>query len=271
MNEIRVLQWDEGRLQVNAEFAEWLRALGLTTAAAFWELGDGEVYRRVGERVTSRLELTVAGATRSVYLKRHGRLPWRERLKSWSRLQTPVWGARPEWTAILEFHRLGLPTMTPIAMGERDGRSFLLTDALQDCARLDHWLADSAPAAQNGGVRRRVLEALAAFARRLHASGWHHQDFYLCHVLWPSGAPPERLHVIDLGRVQRHGGWLGRRWIVKDLAQLHYSAQAATRAECCRFLRSYLGRPLRAGDKSLVRCILRKSARIARHSQKNGL
>jgi heptose I phosphotransferase len=272
MPTIEIEHWDDGRLRINAAFAGWLRALGLTSVAAFDRRSDGEVYRRVGERITSRLELPHPDGVRAVYLKRHGRLPFRERLKAWGRLQTPVWGARPEWDAILEFHRLGLPTMTPIACGEADGRSFLLTDALENCERLDHWLArHKAPSLADGALRRQLTRSVADVARRLHDSGWHHQDLYLCHWLWPAGASTERLHLIDLGRVRRHAGWSARRWIVKDLAQLHYSAHDATPGECWRFLRSYLGRPLCSRDKSLVRSILRKSAQIARHSQKNGL
>lgn len=269
MPAIDVQLWDDGNLRVNAAFADWLRKLNLTTAADFDRLSDGEVYRRVGERVTSRMELPDRDRVRSVYLKRHGPLTWRERLKAWARLQTSVWGARPEWEAILEFHRLGLPTMTPIACAEFDGRSFLLTDALEDCERLDHWLARDQQ--NQPTLRRQIAQAVASFARRLHDSGWHHQDLYLCHWLWPKQSPPDDLHVIDLGRVQRHSPLSARRWIIKDLAQLHYSSHDATLAERCRFLRAYLGRPLCASDKSLVRSILRKSAQIARHSRKNGL
>ncbi len=269
---IKVVVWDSGRLLVNAEFAPALELWGLTTAAAVLQLGRGEVYREVGERITSRHEFAADEGLRAVYLKRHGRLTWRERWKSWGKLQAPVWGARPEWKAILEFHRLGIPTMTPIACGELDGRSCLLTEALERCVRLDHWFAGTSAAdSSERQLRRAVVENMAGITRRMHTSGWHHQDLYWCHVLWPEGSLPENLHLIDLGRVQPHSATLGQRWVAKDLAQLLYSSKSLSAAEKLRFLRCYLGRRLTARDKGLVRRLLRKAGRIDRHTRRHGL
>ncbi|MGH7201974.1 MAG: lipopolysaccharide kinase InaA family protein, partial [Planctomycetaceae bacterium] len=78
------------------------------------------------------------------------------------------------------------------------------------------------------------------------------------------------LHVIDLGRARRRRR-LSRRWIVKDLAQLNYSAAGVTRADRLRFVRAYLGRPIREDDRRLLARIGRKTRAIARHSRKNRL
>lgn len=269
---ISVLDWDAGRLLVNADYADWLRDLGRTTADAWLTLEDGEVYRAVGERVTSRQQFPHAGTVTAVYRKRHGRLTWRECWKSYVRLQRPVWGARPEWDAILEFHRLGIPTMTPILCAEVDGRSCLVTAELANCHRLDHWFRDHpGSTTQAQRLRRDVVTRMAMLTQRLHRAGWHHQDLYWCHVLWPVDSPPTELHLIDLGRVQPHRGWNSRRWIVKDLAQLQFSSSALSATEQLRFLRTYLGRRLTARDRPLIRQILRKAARIARHTSRHGL
>jgi heptose I phosphotransferase len=272
MPDIAVVQWDHGRLRVNAAFAGWLEQLHLTTWDAFAQLCGGTVYRRVGQRVTSRLVLGTGALQRTVFLKRHGRLPWHERWKAWTRLQTPIWGARPEWDALLQFHRLGIPTLTPIACGEEAGSSFLLTEAFEPSERLDHWLANGRQSAGWTAAKHQLGCTLARMVRQMHDAGWHHQDLYLCHILRPSHpAAADQLHMIDLGRVQRHGRMGARRWIVKDLAQLNFSAQGASRADRLRFLMTYLNRPLGARDKWLVRSILRKSARIAAHTRKRGL
>ena len=59
----------------------------------------------------------------------------------------------------------------------------------------------------------------------------------------------------------RRGRFWRRRWIVKDLAQLAYSAPRE-RVSCSRrlaFFKAYLGvRKLRARDKRLLRSVLRK-------------
>jgi len=123
-----------------------------------------------------------------------------------------------------------------------------------------------------------LLDDVAHIARRMHDAGLHHQDFYLTHLLLPD--VPDRptggkeggtgIHVIDLGRA-RYRRRLSRRWIVKDLAQLNYSARLLTHSDRRRFLELYLGRPLTLADRPFVRRIVRKSAAIARHSRKNRL
>jgi len=264
--------WDNGRLLVNRDAAAWLQSMGFTTVESLLALEAQDVYRQVGERVTSRHEFPGDPAPRVVYIKRHGRITWKERIKAWTRLQTPAWGARPEWDAIVAFHQHGLPTMTPIACGEQQGQSLLMTASLEDCTRLDHWLAspESREPSQQA-QRRQVLTTLAQLVRRMHAAGYHHQDLYLCHVLWPRHQGPLLLYLIDLGRVQRHARWSARRWISKDLAQLLYSAKDCSKAEQLRFLRNYLQRSLSTADRYWVRWLRWKAERIGRHTRRHGL
>ncbi|MFH5805635.1 lipopolysaccharide core heptose(I) kinase RfaP [Alienimonas sp. DA493] len=284
---IRTERWDDGRLTVNAACADWLRGEGLTTCAAFDRLEPTEVARQVKRRVTARFEFPAsdadgdAGGVRAFYIKRHGRDPLSEYVKPLFRLTKPVLGARPEWEAMLRFHAVGLPTMTPVAFGETgpigNRRSFVMTEALEDRERVDHWLNDRrGDRSPETTARRRALVAeVARLARSLHAAGMHHQDLYLCHWLLPPAAgsgpgEPGVPSIIDLGRVRVHGT-LPERWRVKDLAQLYYSADAVPRGDCLRFLRAYLGRPLGPADRSLVQRIRRKAAAIGRHTERNDL
>lgn len=269
---LTVDSWDAGQLRVNVAEKEWLQTQGLNSFEALWALQPKDVYRQVGERVTSRHELPSPSGTRVVYVKRHGRITWKERLKSWSRLQWPVWGARPEWEAILAFHRHGVPTMTPIACGESQGRSLLMTAGLENCVRLDHWLesAESRTLEQKD-LRRQMLRTLAGIVRRMHAAGYHHQDLYLCHILWPETRDPDQLYVIDLGRVQRHAFWNASRWVAKDLSQLLYSSPNCTMSERLRFFREYLQRSIQPRDRRLIRWLIWKAKRIERHTRRHGL
>src|SRR5690606_4283685 len=81
---------------------------------------------------------------------------------------------------------------------------------------------------------------------RLHDGGVCHRDFYLCHFL-QDAEDPLKLYLIDLHRalIRRR---LGRRWIVKDLGGLYFSALdiGLTTRDLLRFLRVYSGKPLRA-------------------------
>jgi len=264
----RLETWDAGRLTINGDYAALFRHAQITAFEAIWQhTAQAAVAKNLrADRVTLRFELTDAeGQPRAFYIKRHQNVPWKDYLKPLLQLSWPSVGARPEWKALLAFHAVGLATMTPVALGQTSQASFLITAALEQCHKLSEYEADQPP-----DQRREVVTDVADIARRMHQSGLHHQDFYLGHLMRPDD-DRGRIHVIDLGRVQTHRPWTARRWIVKDLAQLNYSAKTATPTERLRFLRTYLGRRLSATDRTLVASILRKTQRIARHSQKNGL
>ncbi len=267
--------WDGGRLLVHRDYAELLRSHGLTTFEALWR-GVGETLTKnaVRERTTSRFVLDSATGETAFYIKRHYPASWKERIKPWLHGRRPILGARAEWDALWWFHELGIPTMQPVAYGAADSRSLLVTEALPPGRKVAHLLREGIAAGDP--LRKRLLQTVARLARRMHAAGLHHQDFYATHLLVAAGPgdrrvdEPERVYVLDLGRVCRRRQ-LALRWIVKDLAQLYHSTPQCSRLERLRFLRSYLGRPLSAADRKLMARIERKARRIARHTARHRL
>jgi heptose I phosphotransferase len=296
-------------VQIVSDWEPWLRGAGLTTLAAFRAL-RGEVVRVIDSRETLRVEIPHASdptvGPLVAYLKRHGRPRWRERIVPWLRGARPILGAAAEWQALGHFAACGIPTMQPIAYGADADGSFVMTVDLAARCDLKAWVGacrggERSPACKVGeqsdledghsteqalddtdgepgwsATHRkqlgRIVARLAEMVRRLHAAGMHHQDLYLNHVLWcgPEDAAVPDLRLIDLGRVVRHAR-LCRRWRIKDLAQLHYSAAGIPCREQVRFLQLYLGRKLTRCDRPLIRRILRKSARIDRHTRRHGL
>jgi hypothetical protein len=129
------------------------------------------------------------------------------------------------------------------------------------------------PASSGSGelsALHRLVVQVADIARRFHAAGFNHRDFYCCHFLTKETSPGQfDVRLIDLQRVQRRR-WLRRRWIVKDLAQLA-SMSPDDRVGCREkvlFLRTYLGvRKLRPQDKRLVRDVLWKLSLIRRRAR----
>lgn len=274
--------WDSGRLQINAAHSRLLQELGLTTMSAIRAL-QGDRIRALDSRETQRIELNSATAGLVVYLKRYGRPTWREQIVPWLRLSRPILGASAEWHALLRFHELGLPTMEPVAFGEDESGSFVMTRELTCRGDLKAWVKTQSHVPNSSAARpdwsvsqleaaRNFAEVLAHTVQRMHAAGMHHQDLYLNHVLdcgqTNDGRPD--LRIIDLGRV-RQARRLGMRWIIKDLAQLDFSAQRLPCRERLRFLRAYLGRRLNRGDRRLIEQIAWKSARIAGHTRKHRL
>lgn len=276
------LEWDTldaGRLVINREFASLFRSQNLSTFDQIWQFtAQAAVAKNVrSDRVTLRFTLNESGRDRVFYIKRHGRSSLKEYLKPLFSLRWPILGARNEWEALIAFHRAQIPTMVPVALGQRGSQSFLVTEGLERCTKLsalDQSERD-APAPVAGLDRQRLIRTLARLTRQMHAAGLHHQDYYLGHLLLPEEAakglePPDRLYVIDLGRVCQRAR-LATRWIVKDLAQLNYSASGVSVRDRLRFLREYLGHPVGPADRVLLTRIESKTAAIARHSRKNRL
>ena len=256
---------DSGKMVVNRAFSDLLRRQGRLSFDSIWtQTADADIAKNVRtDRVTLRFTLDDNGVNRNFYIKRHTRSSWKEYLKPMLRLTWPILGARNEWNAILEFHRVGLPTMTPVALGESGSDSFLITEALEDCTKLSQLDLPSGDRS-----RDRLIRQIAFLAKTMHNAGLHHQDFYLGHLM-QSQKDPSRIYIIDLGRVCKKKR-LSQRWIIKDLAQLDFSATASPR-EQLRFLRDYLGRPLTNHDQAFMARIQSKKGAIARHSRKNRL
>lgn len=283
-------KWDDGKLVVNHAFSNLLRRQHWTTFAVIWSrTAEAAVAKKLrSDRFTLRFTLDDAGRERAFYIKRHSRSSLKEYIKPLLSLRWPILGARNEWDALLAFHDAGLPTMTPVALGQHGANSFLITESLENCTKLselqtigdpDSSAVEVTPKQEvgpDGGLCRRTLvERIAHMTQRMHGAGLHHQDYYLGHLLLPNPAAsgkaaPDRVYVIDLGRVRKQRP-LSQRWIVKDLAQLNYSAREASLTERVRFLREYLGHRIGPADKRLIASITAKTAAIARHSRKNSL
>jgi heptose I phosphotransferase len=267
--EIQVVQ--KGNLFVNKDYAEFLHASGLDSFDDFMRLEGMVAKSAVRERLTQRLDLK--GVT--VYLKKHFFPGIREILKNLVRFRFPL-GALNEWQALLAFHLHNIPTMTPICAGRKpllwkiEKESFLLTDDLGDTIRLDDFLKERGAIPWKGKVletKKRILENLADITRRMHRAGINHRDYYLCHIHMDNS---EKLYVIDLHRVNVRDK-VGKRWMVKDLAALLFSSLEVpvTHGQRLAFYKRYMQiNRLSVDDKTLIRLIIRKCNKIARHTRK---
>ncbi len=239
----------------------------------------GTVVKQVsGLRSTITLRLHDGDNETGVYLKRYRR----GGMKALAGALTGSSGsgtAMDELNAILTFHRLGIPTMIPIAAGMRrtagmKSESFLLTRELEGAERLDHYLArELIPPLTRSRIadKRQLLKELALLVRRMHGSGLNHRDLYLCHLLVKKSAGAERtIYVADLHRVEGRSS-MPLRWKVKDLAALNYSAEQRfiTRTDRLRFMHHYrVGEKKDPPFKLLIRKVLRKTERIRLHDSR---
>lgn len=266
---------DQGRLTVAAEFLPLLRANGLDSFGKIMALTGGKIARDFPGRRTVRLELKWSNATsQGIYLKRYeaNYLPFWRRLLRLARWPGTEDEAGREWRMIQQVSAAGIRHATPIAVGlERAGwlasRSFLMTAEIKDAVE-GQAHAESLPLAE----RRRFLLRVAEMARRFHAAGFVHKDFYVGHVLVAPGADEPELFLIDLQRAMKPCCFRDR-WITKDLGAMAYSMfnAGATYTDLLRVFLAYQGRAkLGAAEKRAAQKVMGRVASLRRRQPKHG-
>ena len=206
---------------------------------------QGDVYRSKEGRRTLRFERDGRG----YFLKLHEGVGWGEIAKNLLQLRAPVLGAANEYHACLRLKSLGIDTMTPVAFGQRGINpatqlSFLVTEELAGTISLEDYCRPWGEQKPSLREKRTLVRKLATISKTLHENGINHRDYYLCHFLRADDGKPfasgDRLYLIDLHRVQMRAR-TPRRWLVKDIAGLFYSAfdLPLTRRDILCFLAQY--------------------------------
>jgi hypothetical protein len=259
----------DGRMWLDRGFRGGLECAGLGRFDKVMAASEGRCLRVLDDRENWYLRVADAHRPpRGMYLKKHRIRTWMTWLRARLGLKPAPSAGRLEAYYAKSLAGLGVEVMRLVAYGEQlhaDGllESFLLTEELEGYAELQDLLRRQFSRRPSWRGRRlaRLVRQVAEIARRFHSAGYTHRDFYCCHFLArPSAAGEFDLRLIDLQRMRRRR-WFLRRWIIKDLAQLAWSAPR-DRIGCRQrlaFMRHYLGvRKLRPCDKRLIRAVLRK-------------
>ena len=266
---------------VSEPFQNAFASLGLTSldAVFMFDAGRDLAKANIGRfRRRLQFEAVPAGGARpvKVYLKRYDRPPIISQLRNWLSHHRRRSFARTEHEIACKLAAAGIDTPHTVAYGEQWGtlferRSFLMTEEIEDSRSLESQLPSCFQGTwtpQKRRARRDFLGRLASFIRRFHETGFRHRDLYLSHIFHSDGG---EFCLIDLARTSRP--ILRRRFQMKDIAQLHYSAPAEsfTRADRLRFYLAYVDRRrLQPPDKAFIRKVVRKAHRMARHNRKRG-
>lgn len=230
---------------VDEEFAHLL-AVAEPTMRDFFAI-EGEVFREpVG---SNRRTLRFERDGQRFFVKLHWGVGWREIFKNLLSLKRPVLGARNEWQAIQRLTALGVETMDLVAYGEQGAnpatrRSFVATRELTDTISLEDYCSDWASRPPQPALKRALIDRVADMTATMHRAGMNHRDLYICHFLlrqpWQGTEASLHLYLIDLHRVQFRDR-VPRRWLVKDLAALYFSALhiGLSKRDLYRFIRRY--------------------------------
>lgn len=260
-----------GKLKVNAKFTELFKFNGINCASKLWHIKGEAVKKVLTQRGTERAFLNnPEGGKLEVYIKRYTKVPLKEKIKQAFSLKFRSFDAIHEWNALRAFHKIGLTTMTPIAVAKMEnGDTCNLTLGITDYVKAAELFKNFTP---NDNVRKlNLIKKIAIIAGRMHAAGFAHQDFYLVHMFVRESEDDE-IYIIDLQRLimQRI---LSKRWRIKDLGQLLFAARDyVSDAEIELFWEtycSYAGQKFKQ-DNSLIKAIIAKADKITARDARKG-
>lgn len=248
-----MFEMPRSHFRASPEYQPILRRLGIDAESVFRH-PEIKVWRSIPERENCTLDGTRPdGSSIRLHIKRY----------------QPARGfttaADDEARGIRALQVEQIPTAPLVGWGKiLDGRSFVITEDLAGCRPADKLL-------EEGFAFEKLLIPTADLAARLHSRGLHHRDLYLCHFFVRLDGEQIDLKLIDAARVKRLPGWPFRnRWIVKDLAQFHYSATrlAISPDHLTRWLDRYAQQRGLSSTTNLARAIERKAKWIEKHDAK---
>lgn len=282
----RVSLNQQGDIFADPQMIPWLHVAGVRAMEDVFAHAGGTKMHKPGlgaHRERIRIDLTCENNERQTgYLKRYRRPPFREQLRRLWRHGRKRGTGGIEARFIRRLTTLGIPTMRTIAYGQEmsglfERRGFILTEEINGLSleQLTQRIQANSQACPTCQDRREIIRQLAWMTARLHTHRLFHRDLYLCHVFLCRNATGEIvLRLIDLARMierPRHN----RRWIVKDLAALDYSAPPGliTRADRVRFLYDYdpslkttrNREERKRRERSVIVAIQARTAKMKRH------
>ena len=263
---------------VDADYQAAFRQAGLTSVDAIFSFSDGkDLTKNNLPDHRSRLEFTIDNPKTTLFLKRYNKPPKPAQIKNWIAAGRRISVGFLDYNAADNLAKAGINVPKIVSYGQKLGKffeekSFCITEKIQMAESLETKLPGFFYAEQNSKnlkLKTDFLYKLACFIKKFHATGYRHRDLYLCHIF---NDGQYQFYLIDLTRVFKPVIF-SKRYLVKDIAQLYYSAPAKffSRTDRLRFYLKYSDKPrLTAGDKMFIRKVKNKVTAIARHDEKHG-
>lgn len=263
---------------VDTDYTTALSELGLTSIDAVFSFKAGKNLAKPNlAAYRSRLQFEINSPPVTVFLKRYDRPPILVQLRNWLASRGRKNCAALDFESANKLNGIGVSTPKTICYGQQwnmlfEKRSFIITEKILKAQSLEQKLPDffDAPVTvENTKLRKDFICQLAAFVKKIHESGFRHRDLYLCHIFY---SDTRQFYLIDLARVFKPN-FFARRFRVKDIAQLHYSAPGRyfSKTDRLRFYYSYTVRnKLSKKDKVFISKVKNKAKRMADHDIKHG-
>lgn len=262
---------------INSKYYALLHKIGLDCFENVWGYSKGTLIKKIKQRSIICIEIKDKKNKFIFYLKKHNRVS--VGLKGIFRLffkKAFISEGRKEFENISSFLKNGISTVTVVAMGERFinffwVESFIITKDFSPYVSLETLLKKSPDFFLDAKIKKNLIEKIATVARKMHESGFNHQDFNTTHILvnYKNLNEPD-IALFDLQRVSRRR-FFKFRWPIKCLARLNYSFPNEIFSENDRIylFQLYKGKKkLNMWDRFQLFWIKRKTARIKRHTEK---
>ena len=216
--------------------------------------GQARIIKQGHHRIVYRVELPGL-----IFYLKHNLLP---DTRSWVRQLVRPSKARMEYNRAVAVAERGLPTVSPLALGEKQalfgaGESYLITHSIENSQSLHSFLLSiqNYPPRQVTRIRQRLARELGTLLAQIHQAGIMHHDLHCGNILLRQGhgsgipvcqdgvdAPPHddlSLFLIDLNGV-RIGAPLAWKRSLENLAMLNrWFFFRASRSDRFRFWRAY--------------------------------
>ncbi len=264
---------------IDSDYKEGFSELGLTSIDAVFSFNAGRNLAKNNlARYRTRFEFEIKSPAIIVFLKRYDKPPILIQVRNWLAAHGQLSCAAFSFKSSYELSTAGINTPKTLFYGEQWGavfekRSFIITEKIPNAESLERKLPDcfDGPATvEKLKNRRNFIAQLASFIRKFHETDYRHRDLYLSHIFYSNSGD---FYLIDLARAFKPIV-LRRRFRIKDLAQLYYSAPARyfSRTDRLRFYFIYTGQDVKltGKDKAFIRKVINKVRRMDKHETKYG-
>jgi heptosyltransferase-2 len=267
---------------VDPDYEAALARLGLTCTDAVFSLNAAKNLSKDNlARFRSRLQFEIdspgSPQPTPMFLKRYDCPPVIVQLRNWLSARARKSCGLLEFASTNRLTAEGINTPKTISYGEQWGallekKSFIITEKIPDAESLERKLPDcfnGQATAEKLRLRRDFITRLARFIKTFHETNYRHRDLYFSHIFYSDDGG---FYLIDLARAFRPVV-LSRRFQIKDIAQIYYSAPARhfSNTDRLRFYVGYAGQSKLTGrDKTFIRKVINRAKRMARHDIKHG-
>lgn len=263
---------------VDADYRQAFSDIGLTSIDSVFSFDRGQNLAKENLAAhRSRLQFEIHSPQTTLFLKRYKNTPPLAQLKNWLSHRRRISLACCDIEPAKKLAAIGINTAKTIAFGRQNGllfekRSFSITKKIPNAESLEKKLPTcfNGPATvENLKLRKDFIVQLAYFVKKFHHAGFRHRDLYLCHIFLDADG---NFFLIDLARVFKPK-LLAKRFLIKDIAQLYYSAPGRyfTKADRMRFYFALTGKnKLNRKDKIFISKVKNKAKAMARHDIRHG-